>query len=73
MSDGNLADGNEGGGTRGGDWRKSSHSLANTHCVTVARLADGHVAIRDSQASGNLVLRVRPQDWMAFTAGFRQR
>jgi hypothetical protein len=73
MSDGTLAHGNGSERTRGGDWRKSSYSLANTNCVEAARLADGHVAVRDSQAAGGLVLRVRPQAWMAFTARLRQR
>jgi hypothetical protein len=73
MSDGTIAHGNGSGRTRGGDWRKSSYSLANSHCVEAARLADGRVAIRDSQATGGLVLRVGPQAWTAFTARFGQR
>jgi hypothetical protein len=73
MSDGTLAHGNGSERTRGGDWRKSSHSLASTNCVEAARLADGRVAVRDSQAAKGLVLRVRPQAWMAFTASLRQQ
>jgi hypothetical protein len=62
------------GPTCGVSWKKSSYSLANTHCVETARLADGSVAVRDSQAAGKgLVLRVRPEAWMAFTAGLRGR
>jgi hypothetical protein len=73
MSGGSIALGDGSGHARGEDWRKSSFSLANTHCVTVARLADGSVAVRDSQATSGPVLQVRPKAWMAFTAGFRRR
>jgi len=73
MSDGVLEHENGSNRTCCGNWKKSSHSLANTHCVEAALLADGSVAVRDSQAAGNaLVLRVRPEAWAAFTAGLRQ-
>jgi hypothetical protein len=73
MSGGTLSHGGGSGRNRGGDWRKSSYSLANTNCVEAARLADGHVAVRDSQAASGTVLRVGPQAWTAFTAMLRQR
>jgi hypothetical protein len=73
MSDGIVAHWNMSGRTRGGDWRKSSYSLANSHCVEAACLSVGHVAVRDSQAADGLVLRVRPTAWTAFTGRLRQR
>jgi Domain of unknown function (DUF397) len=47
-------------------WRKSSYSAANGDCVEVARLADGHIGVRDSR---NIVLpglRFRPALWQTF-------
>jgi hypothetical protein len=31
------------------NWRKSSYSHSNGHCVEVSRLADGSVGVRDSK------------------------
>ncbi len=55
----------------GGDWRKSSYSMSNGHCVETARLAGGHIGVRDSKAAEGLVLRFEPGTWSAFLAEVR--
>ena len=54
-----------------GDWRKSSYSMSNGHCLEAARLAGGRIGIRDSKASDGLVLRFGPAAWSAFLAELR--
>lgn len=55
----------------GGDWRKSSHSMSNGHCLQAARLVRGHIGVRDSKAAGGPVLRFEPETWAAFVAELR--
>lgn len=52
-------------------WRKSSHSMSNGHCLEVARLSDGRVAVRDSKAPDAGVLRLTPDVWAAFIEEIR--
>jgi hypothetical protein len=51
-----------------GDWRKSSYSMSNGHCLEAARLAGGRIGVRDSKAADGLVLRFSPATWSAFLA-----
>ena len=53
------------------DWRKSSYSMSNGHCLEAARLAGGRIGVRDSKASDGLVLRFGPATWSEFLAGLR--
>lgn len=50
------------------DWRKSSYSMSNGHCLEATRLAGGRVGIRDSKAADGLVLRFELVVWSAFLA-----
>ena len=56
-----------------GDWRKSSYSMSNGHCLEIARLAGGGIGVRDSKAAAaaRVVLRFEPQTWTAFLAELR--
>jgi Domain of unknown function (DUF397) len=54
-----------------GDWRKSSYSMSNGHCLEAARLAGGRIGVRDSKASDSNVLRFGPATWSAFLAELR--
>jgi Domain of unknown function (DUF397) len=47
-------------------WRKSSYSAANGDCVEVARLADGHIGVRDSRNIVLPALRFTPTLWQTF-------
>jgi Domain of unknown function (DUF397) len=47
-------------------WRKSSYSAANGDCVEVARLADGHIGVRDSRNILLPALRFTPTRWQTF-------
>ena len=58
----------EGEQAREARWRKSSRSMTNGHCVEMARLTGGQVAVRDSQAADGYVLEVTVSAWMAFMA-----
>jgi Domain of unknown function (DUF397) len=49
-------------------WRKSSYSAANGDCVEVARLADGHIGVRDSRNIVLPALRFPPALWQTFVA-----
>jgi hypothetical protein len=51
-----------------GDWRKSSFSMSNGHCLEASRLAGGRIGVRDSKATDGLVLRFEPATWAAFVA-----
>lgn len=53
------------------EWIKSSLSFANSNCVEVAALPDGHVGVRDSKDSAGPVLRFTPTEWDAFVGGCR--
>jgi hypothetical protein len=55
----------------GGDWRKSSYSMSNGHCLEAARLVAGSIGVRDSQATEPLVLRFEPETWAAFLTELR--
>jgi hypothetical protein len=47
-------------------WRKSSYSMSNGHCLEIAHLVDGRVAVRDSKAPDGPVLRFQPESWINF-------
>jgi hypothetical protein len=47
-------------------WRKSSYSAANGDCVEVARLADGHIGVRDSRNTVLPPLRFTSTRWHTF-------
>ena len=56
----------------GDDWRKSSYSMSNGHCVATARLADGRIGVRDTKAGATgPVLRFDPAAWTAFLGELR--
>jgi len=54
----------------GEDWRKSSYSMSNGHCVETARLAGDRIGVRDSRAPGP-TLRFEPGAWAAFLTELR--
>ena len=54
----------------GEDWRKSSYSMSNGHCVETARLAGNGIGVRDSLAPGP-TLRFEPGAWAAFLTELR--
>jgi hypothetical protein len=58
-------------GSAGPPWKKSSWSAANGHCVEVAELHDGTVAVRDSKDNGpGCPILVFPRKgWNAFLLG----
>jgi hypothetical protein len=53
------------------DWRKSSYSQSNGHCVEVTRLADGRIGVRDSKTADGPVLPFEPGIWAAFLTELR--
>jgi hypothetical protein len=56
----------------GARWVKSSRSgPTGGNCVEVARLDDGHVAIRNSRYPSGPALVFTPQEWDAFVGGTR--
>jgi hypothetical protein len=57
-------------GSNGLSWRKSSHSMANGHCIEIARIAGG-VGVRDSKVTDGPVLVVGPEAWAAFLKDVR--
>jgi Domain of unknown function (DUF397) len=54
-----------------GDWRKSSYSMSNGHCLEAARFADGSIGVRDSKAADSSVLRFEPEVWSVFLRKLR--
>ncbi|TMQ90211.1 DUF397 domain-containing protein [Actinomadura soli] len=52
-------------------WRRSSKCNDSGHCVEVASLSDGGVAIRDSVRPEGPKIMVSSADWAAFTAVLR--
>ena len=52
-------------------WRKSRYSQSGGNCVEVARLDDGHRAVRDSKNATGPALIFTSAEWTAFTAGVR--
>lgn len=46
-------------------WRKSSHSTFNGHCVEVRAEPDGTISVRDSKDPGGPVLRFDATAWEA--------
>jgi hypothetical protein len=57
--------------TPGGDWRKSSYSMSNGHCLEATSLAGRRIGIRDSKATEGLVLSFESGTWAAFLAELR--
>jgi Domain of unknown function (DUF397) len=53
-------------------WRKSSYSAANGDCVEVARLADGHIGVRDSRNIVLPALRFTPTRWQTFVGELKR-
>jgi Domain of unknown function (DUF397) len=49
-------------------WRKSSYSAANGNCVEVARLANGHIGVRDSKNILQPALGFTATRWHEFVA-----
>jgi Domain of unknown function (DUF397) len=46
--------------------------MSNGHCLETARLARGHIGVRDSQApGGGPVLRFGPRAWATFLTELR--
>jgi hypothetical protein len=70
---GDIAPAGDNGGecTLGGDWRKSSYSMSNGHCLEASRLASGRIGVRDSKSAEGLVLGFEPETWAAFLAELR--
>mgnify|MGYP001201352110 CR=1 FL=1 len=58
-------------GSAAPEWKKSSWSAANGHCVEVAQLPDGLIGVRDSKdtAPGRPVLTFTRREWGSFLAG----
>lgn len=52
-------------------WRISSFSGSNNACVAAARLPDGHVAVRNSNAPDDGTATFTPMEWDAFVAGVK--
>jgi hypothetical protein len=50
-------------------WRKATASDANSGCVEVAFLPDGHVGVRDSKDRSKAALTVTAHAWASFLAG----
>lgn len=55
----------------GAVWKKSARSACNGACVEVARLAGGHVGVRDSKNQNGPVLVFTPREWKAFIGGVK--
>jgi hypothetical protein len=53
------------------DWRKSSYSGGEGHCVELARVPGG-VAVRDSKDPDGPVLRFSAAEWRAFVASMKR-
>jgi hypothetical protein len=47
-------------------WKKSTYSAANGDCVEVARLANGHIGVRDSKNIAEPALGFTPAEWQTF-------
>lgn len=57
---------------RAGEWRKSSFCCGlPEHCVEVAGLPEGGVAVRDSAGLRGPVLEFTLAQWEAFTQGIK--
>ncbi|SDE24012.1 DUF397 domain-containing protein [Streptomyces prasinopilosus] len=52
-------------------WCKSRHSGGNGNCVEVARLSDGHVAMRNSRFPEGPVLVYTREEISAFLGGVK--
>lgn len=53
-----------------GEWRKSSVSGVQTHCVEFRRVGDG-VQVRDSKNPESGILDYTTGEWQAFIAGVK--
>jgi hypothetical protein len=52
-------------------WKKSSLSQSNGHCVEVGWLSDDHVGVRHSKDRAGPMLVFTPEEWNAFVGGVR--
>jgi hypothetical protein len=73
LGDRTPAVGNGDARTRGKDWRKSSYSMTNGHCLEAARLEGGRLGVRDSRAASGPILRITPGAWKTFVAALTAR
>jgi hypothetical protein len=47
-------------------WRKSTRSIGNGQCIEAARLADGHLAMRDSTDKAGPAILLAEAAWHLF-------
>lgn len=52
-------------------WKKSSYSGAHDNCVEVARLPEGHQAVRDSKERNQSPIVFALSEWTIFVQGLR--